>query len=202
MSEETQQAVVDETIGAAQPAPEGTNARDGDDLDTILKEFEERPAPSTTAQPEKPADTPTTNDVNAANETVLSEANFIREQRFKADMEATIKDVRGDLPADLYDDDFLQSWIDTQAKKDPRLATAWVNRNTDPKKFGQVKAALGREFAKRYGKIPDQVATEDRAAVTAAVRGASTPAPAGKAPDYASMSPSDFEKEWDKVGGK
>lgn len=202
MSEDNQQAVVDETKGAASPAPEVTNARDGDDLDTILKEFEERPEASKTAQPEKPAETTTTNDVNAANETVLNEAKFIREQRFKTDMEATIKDVRGDLPSDLYDDDFMRAWIDTQANKDPRLAQAWVNRHADPKKFGQVSAALGKEFAKRYGKLPDKAATEDREAVTAAVRGASTSAPPAKAPDFAAMTPGEFQAAKDRMFGR
>lgn len=198
MSEEHQQAAVDETKVAAQPAPEVTNAQDGDDLDTILKEFEERPEASKTAQPEKQADT--TNDPAVANETVLEEAKFIRQQRFQKDMDATIEKVRGDLPKELFDGPLVQAWIDAQATKDPRLAQAWANRHADPKKFEQVVGALGKQFA-RYGKLPDKNATEDREAVTAAVRGASTKAPEGKAPDYSRMTDAEFAAEKEKLYG-
>jgi hypothetical protein len=199
MSEEqTTQAVVDETNGAAQPAPAETSARTDDDLDRLLNEFDQgKPAPSEPAKPATAA--PAADDQALATETVLNEAKFIRQQRFQQDMQATVKDVRGDLPSDLYDDDFVQAWIDAQATKDPRLANAWVNRSADPKKFGQVKAALGKEFAKRYGRIPDKQATEDREAVTAAVRGASTKAPEGKAPDYSRMTDSQLQAEKDRL---
>lgn len=201
MSEDqTTQAVVDETKVAAVPATEATSARTDDDLDTLLSQYDEgAPKPSEPAKPATAA--PAADDQAVANETVLNEAKFIRQQRFQQDMKATIHDVRGDLPADLYDDDFVQAWIDAQAAKDARLATAWVNRAADPKKFGQVKAALGKEFAKRYNRIPDKQATEDREAVTAAVRGASTSAPSGKAPDYSKMTDAQFAAEKAKVMG-
>lgn len=200
MSEDqTTQAVVDETNGAAQPAPEATSARADDDLDTLLKEFDEsKPEPSTPAKPEPRV---AANDTQDASAEVLAARDEIRMDRFQRDMTSTIKDVRGDLPADLYDDDFISSWIDTQAKKDSRLANAWVNRNANPQKFAQVKAALGRDFAKRYGKLPDKQVTEDREAVTAAVRGASTKVPEGKAPDYAKMTPAEFQAEKDRMFG-
>lgn len=200
MSEEqTTQAVVDETKAPAQQGAEATSARTtDDDLDALLNEFDQ--GQSTTSEPAKPAAAaPAANDQAIANETVLNEAKFIRQQRFQQDMQSTVKDVRGDLPADLYDDDFVQAWIDAQATKDPRLANAWVNRSADPKKFGQVKAALGKEFAKRYGRIPDKQATEDREAVTAAVRGSSTRAPEGKAPDYSAMTDSQLQAEKDRL---
>lgn len=201
MSEDNQQAVVDETNGAAQPAPEGTNARDGDELDNILKEFEERPAASTTAQPEKPAASPQ-NEVQNASAEVLAARDEIRSERFNRDMNVTIGKVRGDLPSDLYDDDIVRSWINAQADKDPRLAQAWANRDKNPQKFEQVVNALGRDFAKRYGKVPDKGATEDREAVTAAVRGASTSAPPAKAPNYATMTPGEFQAEKDRMFGR
>jgi hypothetical protein len=113
---------------------------------------------------------------------VLNAREIRRQERFQKDMNATIKNVRGDLPEELFDGPLVQAWIDAQAKKDPRLATAWANRHTDPKKFEQVVGALGKEFSKIRPKLPDKQATEDREAVTAAVRGASTQAPAGKAP--------------------
>lgn len=201
MSEDqTTQAVVDETKVAAVPATEATSARNDDDLDTLLSQYDQSaPKPSEPAPPATAA--PAANDVKEASAEVLAARDEIRSERFQRDMNATISDVRGDLPADLYDDDFIQSWIDAQAKKDSRLATAWVNRNTDPKNFAKVKAALGKEFAKRYNRIPDKQATEDREAVTAAVRGASTSAPSGKAPDYSKMTDAQLAAEKARLFG-
>ena len=196
MSEDqTTQTVVDETNPPAAPAGTEPSARNDDgDLDTLLSQWDQPASkPSDTAPPATAA--PAADTVKDASAEVLAARDEIRTERFQRDMNATIKDVRGDLPADLYDDDMVQSWIDAQARKDPRLAAAWVNRNADPKKFGQVKTALGKEFAKRYGRIPDQGATEDRAAVTAAVRGSSQRAPEAKAPNYAEMSNAEFEAE-------
>lgn len=200
MSEEqTTQSVVDEPKVAALPDTEATSARQDDDLDTLLAQFDEsKPAPSASAKPEQ---VDAANDTQVANQTVLDEAKFIRSERFKKDMDTTIKEVRGDLPEDFFDGQFIQAWIDSQAMKDPRLGNAWSDRHKDPQKFKQVVGALGKEFAKKYGKLPDKNATEDREAVTAAVRGASTRAPEGKAPDFSRMTDGEFAKEWEKVSG-
>lgn len=198
MSEEDKQAVVDEADVSATQDTGATSAREEDDLDKILAEFNEQTRPAEPSKPEPTAGA--TNDQTNAAAEVLAARDEIRSERFQRDMGATIKDVRGDLPTDLYDDDFMTSWIDAQAKKDPRLAQAWVNRNSNPQSFAKVKAGLGREFAKRYGKLPDKAVTEDREIVTAAVRGASTKAPEGKAPDYAKMSNSELDSEWQKFG--
>lgn len=199
MSEENTQTVVDETNVAAVPATEATSARTDDDLDTLLKEFDTETKSPEPAQPATAA--PAAIDPAVANETVLSEAKFIRQERFQKDMDETIKKVRGDLPEELFDGSLVQAWIDSQATKDPRLAQAWANRHADPKKFGQVVTELGKRFSK-YGKLPDKQATEDREAVTAAVRGASTRAPEGKAPDFSRLTPAEFQAEKDRMFGR
>lgn len=202
MSEDqTTQAAVDETKAPAQPGAEVTSARADDDLDTLLAEFDG--SKTSSPEPAKPATAaPAADDVNDASAEVLRARDEIRQDRFKRDMNDTIDKVRGDLPADFYDNTFMQAWIDAKASSDPRLATAWVQRNENPQKFKQVIGALGKEFAKKYGKLPDRQATEDREAVTAAVRGSSTRAPEGKAPDYAAMTPGDFQAEKDRMFGR
>lgn len=202
MSEDqTTQAVVDETKAPALPGAEATGARTDDDLDTLLKQFDEQ-QPQRPSEPARPEPRAEAAPDKVANDTVLKEAEFIRSERFKRDMSETVKEVRGDLPADLYDDKLVQAWIDARAADDPRLSRAWVERYDNPQRFQQVKAALGKEFARKYGRLPDRQATEDREAVTAAVRGASTKAPEGKAPDYAAMSPADFQAEKDRLFSK
>lgn len=202
MSEDQKtQAAVDETNVPAQQGTEATSAQDGDDLDTLLKQFDES-KPSGSSEPAKPEQkAEAASDVTDASREVLAARDEIRNERFQRDLKTTIADVRGDMPSDLYDDDFMQAWIDSKANKDPRLANAWLNRSANPQKFKQVVGALGKEFAKKYGKLPDAGATEDREAVTAAVRGASTRAPEGKAPDYAKMTPGEFQREKEKAFG-
>lgn len=200
MSEDTTtQAVVDETKVPAPQGTEATSARTDDDLDTLLAQFDEsKPAPSATATPATAA--PAADTVKDASAEVLAARDEIRQDRFKRDMNTAVEVVRGEMPADLYDGPFMTAWINAKADADPRLAQAWVQRNENPAKFKQVLGALSKEFAKKYSRLPDPQATEDRAAVTAAVRGSSTRVPEGKAPNYAAMTNNELAAEWDKYG--
>lgn len=200
MSEaENTQTVVDETNIQSQTGTEVNDARnDGDDLDAVLKEFDTA-VPAATSKPEpKQGAEP---DLKVLAEQVkgfVSEANAIR---FRTDMDKTIADIRGDLDPDIADNDLVESWLDVQARKDPRLAKAWADRNANPKQFDRVKAELGKALKAKFSKLPDRQATEDREAVTAAVRGASNRAPETKAPDFSKLSDNDFQKEKDKLFG-
>lgn len=202
MTDTTTQAAVDDTKASAKPDAAVDSARnDGDELDKLLAEFDDsKPkAPPEPAKPEPKAGE--ADDLKAAKDEVLSARDEIRQERFKKDMGETIAEVRGDLPTDYFDDHFVQAYIDSRAAADPRLSKAWVERHSNPQAFKRVKGALAREFASKYGKLPDKQATEDREAVTAAVRGASTRAPEGKAPDYAGMSNAEFREAHKKDYG-
>lgn len=199
MSEDTQQAVVEKPNVAAQPATEATSARDTtDDLDSLLNEFQDKPTLADKPQPELKTETDkstkTDDGAFAALEQVQS---FI----FRQDMQKTIATVRGELDPETFDEPLVEAWIDAQARQDPRLKTAWVNRHASPKQFERVVQGLARNFAKKFSRLPDRNATEDRAAVTAAVRGASTKAPEGKAPDFKEMSDAEFNESVKKEYG-
>lgn len=198
MSEELQQAVVDETKAPAEPGAEVENARETtDDLDTLLKQFEQTEA--------KPPETPKPEHAGADDskllEPIKGTVSAIEQRLFRQDMDETVKKVRGDLDPEFFDDDFVESWLDAQARNDRRLQQAWVERHNNPRQFQKVIEGLSRGFAKKYGKLPDKGATEDREAVTAAVRGASTKAPEGKAPDYSNMSNAEFREAHKKEYG-
>jgi len=194
----TQTAVDAETNAPAEPAAAVTDARtDGDDLDKLLAEYDEsKPKPdAASTQPEQNAGTDTSKP--QPDPAIAQVQQFI----FRQDMNKTIGSVRGDLPADFFDDQFVESWINARAGEDPRLGQAWLNRHTNPKQFEKVVSGLGREFAKKYGKFPDKGATEDREAVTAAVRGASTRAPEAPPPDMGRMSDAEFQAAKDRMFG-
>jgi hypothetical protein len=172
------------------PPPAGSEAAgartNGDDLDTLLNQYEQETRPAAPS-PTEPKPAATTAPAAATQDTRFE--RFI----YRQDMDKLIDTVRGDLPAEVFDNDLIESWVDTQARRDPRLQQAWINRHENPRQFEQVKSALGREFAKKMGKLPDRQATEDREAVAAAVRGASR-APVDTPPNFAALNDADFQK--------
>ncbi len=194
------QAVVDEANTQSTTGTEVNDARNnGDDLDSILKEFDTATKPAADSKPEQQPGAEA--DIKLLAEQVkgfVSEANAIR---YRQDMDKTIADIRGDLDPDFADNDFVEAWLDAQARKDPRLAQAWVNRNANPKQFDKVKAELGKALKGKFSKLPDRQATDDRAAVTAAVRGASNRAPETKAPDLSRLTDAEFQREKEKMFG-
>jgi hypothetical protein len=203
MTDQNTQTAVDETKAAAPPAAtDAQDARqDGDSLDALLKEYDQTagaPPAAAATPPEPKPGTDTTTTKPATDPAVAEVQRYI----FRQDMDKTVKSVRGELPADYFDDTFVKAWIDSRAEEDPRLGQAWVNRHSNPKQFEKIVSGLGREFSKKYGKLPDRAATDDRDAVTAAVRGASTRAPEGQPADYSRMTDAQLAAEKDKLFGR
>lgn len=200
MSEDPKQAVAEKPDAAVTPQAEGADARvQGDDLDALLNEFD-----TSTAAPVEAKPTPEQKPAVAIDPQQIAaqvKAEIEADTRFKTDMANAVKDVRGDLDPESFDDVFVESWINAQAVKDPRLAEAWKQRNSNPSQFKKVVSGLSQKLAKSIAKRPDPNATEDRDAVTAAVRGASTKAPEGKAPDFSKASNNEFRNEVEKQFG-
>lgn len=99
---------------------------------------------------------------------------------------------------------FARRWLLSQAALDPHLAEAWQHRRDSPEHNAYAVRALKRAFKAMRAEVdrmPDPEATEDRALVAQAVRGASRTAPAGRAPDYSRMTDSEFEREKIRVMG-
>ena len=196
MSEvKTEQTAVDATTAPAQPgATAGQDARnDGDDVDALLTQFDSsvpKPAAAPAPQPTPEPKAGTVAQPSQPDPAVAAGRTYI----FRQDMDKTIKTVRGDIDSDRFDDGLVESWLDMRARKDPRLAAAWENRHRQPQAFQRIVAGLGREFQKQYGSMPDKQATEDREAVTAAVRGASTKAPEGQPPKYGGLSNQEYRE--------
>lgn len=189
------QAVVTETETPVIPGVEVESAREEPSLDALLAQYDKdvQPADRVETQPDRTLETNPETPTRDPRVDKLIERQIALESQ--ADMDATLKDVRGNLDPQFFDDTIVRAWIDGEAARDPRLARAWVNRKENPKQFEQVKAALGRNFAKKFSRLPDRQATEDRELVTASVRGASTKAPEGKAPEFAKLNNKDFSKE-------
>lgn len=179
MTEQTTQTVVDDADTQAKPGSEAEGARnDGPTLDELLADFDK----STSRQePAKPAPAAETTQPDNALLTRLQALEPVVQQfaqsQFKQKITETIKDIRGDLDAETFDDEFVEAWLDGRARKDTRLQQAWLQKDANPRQWKRIQSELGREFKKKFDKMPDRQVTEDREAVVAAVRGASTKAP-------------------------
>lgn len=188
MSEDTNtQTVVDDTKSPAQPGEAVDSARnDGQDLETLLAQYDtetKKPEP-VSPQPQTQQQQPAQVDPNVSR--LLSRID-------REDLGKLVGEVKGDLD---FDDEFVEAWIDTQARKDPRLQRAWLERESNPKAFGQIARELGKSFAKKANRRPDPALSEDREAVAAAVRGASTNrAPDSPAPKYSQMSHNEYRNK-------
>lgn len=197
MSEETKttQAEVHDAA-VTNPTADGADAGvKGDDLDTLLSQYDEstgKTEPKSTPE-QKPGAAQMTPDAIKRLETL---EKTLADDRFQKEIAPVIKDVRGDIPADVMTDEEIQDWMEGRAKRDPRLAQAWIDRPKNPQAWGKVQEGLRKELSKKFSKLPDANATEDHAAVAeAVVRGASKQAPESKAPDYSRMSPAEYRED-------
>lgn len=200
MTEIDKQTAVDATNATAEPVAAVDNAQGtGDDLDALLKQFdtETKVAPATPQTPQAQQ-----GDVN-----VLAELSSLRSQvaqvsnmKVKQDLDTAIKDIRGDIDRNIVDDEIAEFWLDAQAKKDLTLQKLWLERDSNPRLWQKAKVELGKRFAKRFSNLPDRILTEDRQAVAAAVRGASTKAPTDPAPNYSTMNNQELRDEYRKLG--
>lgn len=194
MTDATTQSAAQPTEVPAQPAAEVTGAQPTQpaDLDSILAEFD---------QSAKPAPAPETKPATAPTPVVDNEARQeLAALKFQLEIKPVLERIRGDIPKDRFTDDEVQDLIDGRARRDPRLQQAWLNRASNPAAWNKIEKALGQEMSKKFTKLPDPDATEDRAAVTAAVRGASQKAPAESAPNYGAMNDAEFAKAKASLG--
>jgi hypothetical protein len=210
----TTQTVANGTEGAATQAPAVDNGAQGDELEALLAQFEQevtKPSatatqPTQAAQPKPTEQKP--NDISALTAKVQSlverdEAReaAIRKQKIDQDLMATVKSVRGDIPETVISDLVVKGWLNAASESDPRLVDAFNNREQNPARWNQVVAQLGKKLRSEFSRLPDVAETEDREAVTAAVRGASTKPPPAKAPDFKSMTNQDFANDVEKKYG-
>lgn len=126
--------------------------------------------------------------------------NAIATYQHQTDLRATVANVRGDMDPKLLSDDLVQAWIDTQAREDEGLRQAWLGRAENPQMWKAAERILSKQFRQKFAQMPDPNLTEDVAAVSAAVRGASAPTQAEPPPNYGRLSDKDMRAEMQKLG--
>lgn len=203
MSEEqNQQAVADTPNAGAQPPATGADARDqGDEYDALLSQFDATQTPKAEPKP-TPEQAKGTAPIDKQSLKAEIRAEIDADNQFKADVDRTIKAIRGDIDPEIADDVFVRAYLDAAAEADPRLAQAFRERHAKPKEFAKITEQLGKKFASKFSKLPNREATEDREAVTEAiVRGSQQQAPEAKAPDFSRMTDREFSETAEKKFG-
>lgn len=188
--DDKQQPVADQTNVSAPPdtaAPSAPDATD-DTFDKLNAEYEQRnaqrssPAPQQQQQPQD-QDRLLQLEQKFWKQNAEREENQVVEQLMKENPGISRRSVQG--------------WINQMAREEPGLSTAFrehVEGTGKPREWERWKKVLSREFAREHSNRADKAATEDREAVTAAVKGASTKAPEAKPPNFGNMSPGEFSK--------
>ena len=195
---ETTQPVVN-ADAAAQPAANAQTNGAGDDLDSLLSQYET--ATQTAPSPPQTAAVPPELKALADKVQYLEgQLGQVSKVSYKADMDSAIKNIRGELDPEVFDNSLVEAWLDSEARRDERLQRAWLEREAKPKAWEKIQGELGKNFSRKFSKMPDRQVTEDRDAVTAAVRGASNKAPSEQAPNYASMDNAELRAEMRKLG--
>lgn len=201
MSEDVKQTATDETDSVAKQTDEGTGAqgKDTDDFDKALAEFGETETKASSEQ-QKPSGAKADDDtLDRLKRLESKEADRI----YREDLGKLVTEVRGDFTPDEVDDEFIETWLNANAKKDVRLANAWLKRHDDPAGFKRVAKGLTQKFAEKHARLRarDQDATDTKEVVTHAVqRGTGKPS-GGAAPDFSKMTDREFAEAVKKEYG-
>ena len=168
----------------------GDGAQGDDDLDSLLKEFDEETAPLVDAGTGDPAGD---EDSGLAGRLETIEGALARK-----DLDASIDIMKAaDDSLEVFKPGRLRAVIESEAREDPRIARAWINRHQNPKKWQSVCTSIGKKFAGEISGTVDTEATAGREAARALARG--TPArntlPDGHMADadIANMSDAEFD---------
>lgn len=185
------QTVAGEPNAEAKSQTEGKGAQEPT-IDELLKEFE---------QSETPTEQQSKSDLKA--DDIREVVDYVRETRDEksrektdADVAAAAKVVKGDLGISE------ERVIDTlygRANRDPRFLTAFQQRHENPNAWSNVLRKMHDELASELSPQVDTNATDDRAAVEAAVRSQSTGSTEEPLPDLGSMSDAEFNEAQRKL---
>jgi len=189
MTDTDTQPAVDAVDATATPVADTNNAQNtGDDLDTLLAQYEQQT--KTPVSPPQTPQQPATVDPDRLRR--------VEERLFNEDVNKTVANITGGLKVSPR---FARGWLDQIAKEKPEVANAFLQKESNPQRWTQIEQSLAKEFAKEVKSVTfDENVTEDRSAVAAAVRGASTKAPAEPAPNYTTMTNGELRDEMRKLG--
>lgn len=204
MSDEERQPVADADNPETQ---QSSGAEEGaqDDLDQLLAEYEsstESDNDSTSSGGRDTKEQPSSTDA-ISDARVRDVVSWVDEQRQREIAERTREDVDNAAKAlregwdDAPPETLLKGKIYERAAEDRRFLNAFQTRHRDPDKWNRILKATQKELQRELTAQPDRDATEDRNAVSSAIRSSSKAPPPNEGPsesEIAGYSDSEFEK--------
>ena len=139
------------------------------DLDSLLSEYDNSATTTTEQAASSELDEP---DRLKRVENLLetSERRHAKEQ-YRYGMENTVSMMRNALGVDI-NADILESYVSNEAKKDERIAQAWIKKDENPNSWKKIVTALANDFKGKMGDFAnfDHQATNNLDAVRASVK--------------------------------
>jgi hypothetical protein len=179
--------VVENADPAALPAGGANTGAQEPTLEQLLDEYDrsvQRPSPQPEPPPQyqQPPDTPPVD---------WGRIQRYEQKQFMDEVNQAADKIFGDvkLPQEAK-----IGWLDQKARQIPEAAAAFQARHNNPRQWAKWERYLVREVEAAFKSTVDPVATDDREAVAAAVRGASTKVTAEPPPSFGNMSNSEFRK--------
>lgn len=191
---DTTQAVVDEADTKPVAGSEAESARTTTEpsLDELLASYDEQTKPVAQVSP-NPQPQPQPQPQPSYDPRLEQEISTIKDRLSREDINKAIEIVGAGTNAPRR---IVKGYLEELAREDPRLAKAWNNRDADPKGWDRILKSAAKEFSKELrSSVVDEAATEDKAAVMHAMRGASNRQPEEQPTDLSRLSTHDFRKE-------
>ncbi len=107
-------------------------------------------------------------------------------ERDQKDAIAAFETIRGNLPAEMFDDRMLDAWVNSRAASDLAIQQAWQNRLADPRTYERTLSKLAIEFGEKFRRYEPE-SEVDHAAIAQAVRGAGGKTPPEPPPRFDRM---------------
>lgn len=197
--DETESGEVREADGA-QNAPEDNGQATDQDIDALLREFEEEDKP-----PAKPADAKTT-DIDPERFTRVEKQmeEYEERERNRAINESLSSAAQSVLSenealADVFDQDQIEDIIAGRCAKDARWVTAFNNQKSNPEAWGNLMRSLAKDLGKRIEGKVDR--SSERHAAESSSRGITNHKPDMPEKNWATASKEEFEAEKRRLFG-
>lgn len=203
--------MTEQTAQAEQtPAPEAPPQQTLEDLyNQYNVGVQEQPTGAPPAVEPTPEPTPGTDDVTAIRHDLAqfrAEREADRQSALQREEESDLKQTVATLSKDAGiegKESLLRGYLIAKATEDPRLATLWNARKTNPGAWNKAVGILAADVQQAFSVANPQL-EENQRAMEESQRTQSTSAPTAPEPEkkVMEMPDGDFQRFWDRLSGK
>lgn len=176
------------------PADNSDSAPDdqGQSLDDLLNEFKN----DTNDSKDEAAANEGESEVDAKKIKDEVKEEMRQERIIQEDINSSIKEVKGDAPVA---DEWIQAIMESEAKKDPRVLNAFLQRKDNPKGWDAYKNDLTKRIGTSFSKAPNKAETDMKGKVLSAVNTSNSTPNTGKSKNVFGMSTVDASDYKDSI---